>query len=158
MKEKLLSFVKGSLHRMCLLIVMVLAGAGAYAQDAQGWKTLKLNTIYNENNIFGVDDKYKFTPETDGTLVVWAQEAQITVYTAMNAEGTDVDENSRYSSFSYETATIQNVTFGKKETAQVKAGTTYYLTGGKGFSRDKKFIAVMETITELTFECDQPLG
>ena len=143
---------------MCLLIVMVLAGAGAYAQDAQGWKTLKLNTIYNENNIFGVDDKYKFTPETDGTLVVWAQEAQITVYTAMNAEGTDVDENSRYSSFSYETATIQNVTFGKKETAQVKAGTTYYLTGGKGFSRDKKFIAVMETITELTFECDQPLG
>ena len=158
MKEKLLSFVKGSLHRMCLLIVMVLAGAGAYAQDAQGWKTLKLNTLYNENNIFGVDDKYKFTPETDGTLVVWAQEAQITVYTAMNAEGTDVDENSRYSSFSYETATIQNVTFGKKETAQVKAGTTYYLTGGKGFSRDKKFIAVMETITELTFECDQPLG
>ena len=158
MKEKLLSFVKGSLHRMCLLIVMVLAGAGGYAQDAQGWKTLELNTIYNENNIFGVDDKYKFTPETDGTLVVWAQEAQITVYTAMNAEGTDVDENSRYSSFSYETATIQNVTFGKKETAQVKAGTTYYLTGGKGFSRDKKFIAVMETITELTFECDQPLG
>ena len=158
MKEKLLSFVKGSLHRMCLLIVMVLAGAGAYAQDAQGWKTLKLNTIYNENNIFGVDDKYKFTPETDGTLVVWAQEAQITVYTAMNAEGTDVDENSRYSSFSYETATIQNVTFGKKETAQVKAGTTYYLTGGKGFSKGKKFIAVMETITELTFECDQPLG
>ena len=158
MKEKLLSFVKGSLHRMCLLIVMVLAGAGAYAQDAQGWKTLKLNTLYNENNIFGVNDKYKFTPETDGTLVVWAQEAQITVYTAMNAEGTDVDENSRYSSFSYETATIQNVTFGKKETAQVKAGTTYYLTGGKGFSRDKKFIAVMETITELTFECDQPLG
>ena len=158
MKEKLLSFVKGSLHRMCLLIVMVLAGAGAYAQDAQGWKTLELNTLYNENNIFGVDDKYKFTPETDGTLVVWAQEAQITVYTAMNAEGTDVDENSRYSSFSYETATIQNVTFGKKETAQVKAGTTYYLTGGKGFSRDKKFIAVMETITELTFECDQPLG
>ena len=158
MKEKLLSFVKGSLHRMCLLIVMVLAGAGAYAQDAQGWKTLELNTIYNENNIFDVDDKYKFTPETDGTLVVWAQEAQITVYTAMNAEGTDVDENSRYSSFSYETATIQNVTFGKKETAQVKAGTTYYLTGGKGFSRDKKFIAVMETITELTFECDQPLG
>ena len=143
---------------MCLLIVMVLAGAGAYAQDAQGWKTLKLNTLYNENNIFGVNDKYKFTPETDGTLVVWAQEAQITVYTAMNAEGTDVDENSRYSSFSYETATIQNVTFGKKETAQVKAGTTYYLTGGKGFSRDKKFIAVMETITELTFECDQPLG
>ena len=158
MKEKLLSFVKGSLHRMCLLIVMVLAGAGAYAQDAQGWKTLELSTLYNENNIFGVDDKYKFTPETDGTLVVWAQEAQITVYTAMNAEGTDVDENSRYSSFSYETATIQNVTFGKKETAQVKAGTTYYLTGGKGFSRDKKFIAVMETITELTFECDQPLG
>ena len=158
MKEKLLSFVKGSLHRMCLLIVMVLAGAGAYAQDAQGWKTLKLNTLYNENNIFGVNDKYKFTPETDGTLVVWAQEAQLTVYTALNAEGTDVDENSRYSSFSYETATIQNVTFGKKETAQVKAGTTYYLTGGKGFSRDKKFIAVMETITELTFECDQPLG
>ncbi len=158
MKEKLLSFVKGSLHRMCLLIVMVLAGAGAYAQDAQGWKTLELNTLYNENNIFGVNDKYKFTPETDGTLVVWAQEAQITVYTALNAEGTDVDENSRYSSFSYETATIQNVTFGKKETAQVKAGTTYYLVGGKGFSRDKKFIAVMETITELTFECDQPLG
>ncbi|MCF2654528.1 Ig-like domain-containing protein [Prevotella loescheii] len=158
MKEKLLSFVKGSLHRMCLLIVMVLAGAGAYAQDAKGWKTLELNTLYNENNIFGVNDKYKFTPETDGTLVVWAQEAQLTVYTALNAEGTDVDENSRYSSFSYETATIQNVTFGKKETAQVKAGTTYYLTGGKGFSRDKKFIAVMETITELTFECDQPLG
>ena len=158
MKEKLLSFVKGSLHRMCLLIVMVLAGAGAYAQDAQGWKTLELNTIYNENNIFDVDDKYKFTPETDGTLVVWAQDAQVIVYTEMNADGTDVNYESFCSSFSYDSATLQNVTFGKKETAQVKAGTTYYLTGGKGFSRDKKFIAVMETITELTFECDQPLG
>ena len=94
MKEKLLSFVKGSLHRMCLLIVMVLAGAGAYAQDAQGWKTLKLNTIYNENNIFGVDDKYKFTPETDGTLVVWAQDALVKVYTEMSADGTGVNYES----------------------------------------------------------------
>ena len=158
MKEKLLSFVKGSLHRMCLLIVMVLAGAGAYAQDAQGWKTLKLNTLYNENNIFGVDDKYKFTPETDGTLVVWAQDAQVIVYTEMNADGTDVNYESFCSSFSYDSATLQNVTFGKKETAQVKAGTTYYLVGNKGYSKGKKFIAVMETITELTFECDQPLG
>ena len=158
MKEKLLSFVKGSLHRMCLLIVMVLAGAGAYAQDAQGWKTLKLNTLYNENNIFGVDDKYKFTPETDGTLVVWAQDAQMKVYTEMNADGTGVNEESYCSSFNYGSATIQNVTFGKKETAQVKAGTTYYLVGNKGFSKNMKFIAVMETITELTFECDQPLG
>ncbi len=158
MKEKLLSFVKGSLHRMCLLIVMVLAGAGAYAQDAQGWKTLKLNTIYNENNIFGVDDKYKFTPETDGTLVVWAQDYPVKVYAEMSADGTDVNYESYCSSFSYESATLQNVTFGKKETAQVKAGTTYYLVGGKGFSKGKKFIAVMETITELTFECDQPLG
>ena len=158
MKEKLLSFVKGSLHRMCLLIVMVLAGAGAYAQDAQGWKTLKLNTLYNENNIFDVDDKYKFTPETDGTLVVWAQDAQVIVYTEMNADGTDVNYESFCSSFSYDSATLQNVTFGKKETAQVKAGTTYYLVGNKGYSKGKKFIAVMETITELTFECDQPLG
>ena len=158
MKEKLLSFVKGSLHRMCLLIVMVLAGAGAYAQDAKGWKTLELNTIYNENNIFGVDDKYKFTPETDGTLVVWAQDAQVIVYTEMNADGTDVNYESFCSSFSYDSATLQNVTFGKKETAQVKAGTTYYLVGNKGYSKGKKFIAVMETITELTFECDQPLG
>ena len=158
MKEKLLSFVKGSLHRMCLLIVMVLAGAGAYAQDAQGWKTLELSTLYNENNIFGVDDKYKFTPETDGTLVVWAQDAQVIVYTEMNADGTDVNYESFCSSFSYDSATLQNVTFGKKETAQVKAGTTYYLVGNKGFSKNMKFIAVMETITELTFECDQPLG
>ena len=158
MKEKLLSFVKGSLHRMCLLIVMVLAGAGAYAQDAQGWKTLELSTLYNENNIFGVDDKYKFTPETDGTLVVWAQDAQVIVYTEMNADGTDVNYESFCSSFSYDSATLQNVTFGKKETAQVKAGTTYYLVGDRGFSKGKKFIAVMETITELTFECDQPLG
>ena len=125
MKEKLLSFVKGSLHRMCLLIVMVLAGAGAYAQDAQGWKTLKLNTLYNENNIFGVNDKYKFTPETDGTLVVWAQDALVEVYTEMNADGTGVNEESYCSSFNYGSATIQNVTFAKKETAQVKAGTTY---------------------------------
>ena len=158
MKEKLLSFVKGSLHRMCLLIVMVLAGAGAYAQDAQGWKTLKLNTIYNENNIFDVDDKYKFTPETDGTLVVWAQDYPVKVYAEMSADGTDVNYESYCSSFSYESATLQNVTFGKKETAQVKAGTTYYLVGDRGFSKGKKFIAVMETITELTFECDQPLG
>ena len=158
MKEKLLSFVKGSLHRMCLLIVMVLAGAGAYAQDAQGWKTLELSTLYNENNIFGVDDKYKFTPETDGTLVVWAQDYPVKVYAEMSADGTDVNYESYCSSFSYESATLQNVTFGKKETAQVKAGTTYYLVGDKGFSKGKKFIAVMETITELTFECDQPLG
>ena len=158
MKEKLLSFVKGSLHRMCLLIVMVLAGAGAYAQDAKGWKTLELNTLYNENNIFGVDDKYKFTPETDGTLVVWAQDYPVKVYAEMSADGTDVNYESYCSSFSYESATLQNVTFGKKETAQVKAGTTYYLVGDKGFSKGKKFIAVMETITELTFECDQPLG
>lgn len=155
MKEKLLSFVKGSLHRMCLLIVMVLAGAGAYAQ---GWKTLELSTLYNENNIFGVDDKYKFTPETDGTLVVWAQDYPVKVYAEMSADGTDVNYESYCSSFSYESATLQNVTFGKKETAQVKAGTTYYLVGDKGFSKGKKFIAVMETITELTFECDQPLG
>ena len=158
MKEKLLSFVKGSLHRMCLLIVMVLAGAGAYAQDAQGWKTLELSTLYNENNIFGVDDKYKFTPETDGTLVVWAQDYPVKVYAEMSADGTDVNYESYCSSFSYESATLQNVTFGKKETAQVKAGTTYYLVGDRGFSKGKKFIAVMETITELTFECDQPLG
>ncbi len=159
MKEKLLSFVKCSLHRMCLLIVMVLAGAGAYAQDAQGWKTLELNTLYNENNIFGVNDKYKFTPKTDGTLVVWAQDAQVMVYSEMNADGTDVNYESLCSSFSYgTTATLQNVTFGKKVTAQVKAGTTYYLVGNKGFSKNMKFIAVMETITELTFECDQPLG
>ena len=158
MKEKLLSFVKGSLHRMCLLIVMVLAGAGAYAQDAQGWKTLELSTLYNENNIFGVDDKYKFTPETDGTLVVWAQDYPVKVYAEMSADGTDVNYESYCSSFSYESATLQNVTFGKKETAQVKAGTTYYLVGDKGFSKGKKFIAVMETITELKFECDQPLG
>ena len=158
MKEKLLSFVKGSLHRMRLLIVMVLAGAGAYAQDAKGWKTLELNTLYNENNIFGVDDKYKFTPETDGTLVVWAQDYPVKVYAEMSADGTDVNYESYCSSFSYESATLQNVTFGKKETAQVKAGTTYYLVGDKGFSKGKKFIAVMETITELTFECDQPLG
>ena len=158
MKEKLLSFVKGSLHRMCLLIVMVLAGTGAYAQDAQGWKTLELSTLYNENNIFGVDDKYKFTPETDGTLVVWAQDYPVKVYAEMSADGTDVNYESYCSSFSYESATLQNVTFGKKETAQVKAGTTYYLVGDKGFSKGKKFIAVMETITELTFECDQPLG
>ncbi len=158
MKEKLLSFVKGSLHRMCLLIVMVLAGAGAYAQDAQGWKTLELSTLYNENNIFGVDDKYKFTPETDGTLVVWAQDYPVKVYAEMSADGTDVNYESYCSSFSYESATLQNVTFGKKETAQVKAGTTYYLVGDKGFSKGKKFIAVMETITELIFECDQPLG
>ena len=140
------------------MIVMVLAGADAYAQDAQGWKTLELNTLYNENNIFGVDDKYKFTPETDGTLVVWAQDALVEVYTEMNADGTGVKYESLCSSFSYGSATLQNVTFGKKETAQVKAGTTYYLVGGKGFSKNMKFIAVMETITELTFECDQPLG
>ena len=158
MKEKLLSFVKGSLHRMCLLIVMVLAGAGAYAQDAQGWKTLELNTLYNENNIFGVDDKYKFTPETDGTLVVRAQDYPVKVYSEMSADGTDVNYESYCSSFGYESATLQNVTFGKKETAQVKAGTTYYLVGDRGFSKGKKFIAVMETITELKFECDQPLG
>ncbi len=158
MKEKLLSFVKGSLHRMCLLIVMVLAGAGAYAQDAQGWKTLELSTLYNENNIFGVDDKYKFTPEADGTLVVWSQDAVVKVYSKMNADGTDVDYESYCSSYSYDTATLQGVFFSKKETANVKAGTTYYIVGGNGFSKDKKFIAVMETITELTFECDQPLG
>ena len=140
------------------MIVMVLAGAGAYAQDAQGWKTLELSTLYNENNIFGVDDKYKFTPETDGTLVVWAQDYPVKVYAEMSADGTDVNYESYCSSFSYESATLQNVTFGKKETAQVKAGTTYYLVGDKGFSKGKKFIAVMETITELTFECDQPLG
>ena len=69
------------------MIVMVLAGAGAYAQDAQGWKTLELSTLYNENNIFGVDDKYKFTPETDGTLVVWAQDYPVKVYAEMSADG-----------------------------------------------------------------------
>ncbi len=158
MKEKLLSYVKGSLRRMCLLIVMVLAGVGTYAQGAASLKTLELNTLYNENNIFGVNDIYKFTPEADGTLVVWSQDAVVKVYSKMNADGTDVDYESYCSSYSYDTATLQGVFFSKKETANVKAGTTYYIVGGNGFSKDKKFIAVMETITELTFECDQPLG
>ncbi|MGM9714472.1 MAG: Ig-like domain-containing protein [Prevotella sp.] len=158
MKGKLLSFVNDSLQRMCLLIVMVLAGLSASAQGSVTLKTLELNTIYNENNIYGVNDIYKFTPETDGTLVVWSQDAVEKVYSKMNADGTDVDYESYCSSFSYASADFQGTSFSKKETASVKAGNTYYLVSNNGFSKDKKFIAVMETITELTFECDQPLG
>ena len=140
-----------------MLTLMVLAGFSAHAQS--DWKTLELNTLYDENNIFGVDNKYKFTPESDGTLFLWAQEAQPEVYSETDASGTDVNYETLVSSFSYESATIQGVTFGKKVTAQVVAGKTYYIVSGKGFSKNKKFIAVMESITELKLvESTQPLG
>ena len=156
MKENLLSFLSNT-KRLWMLTLMVLAGFSAHAQSS--WKTMELNTLYDENNIFGVNDLYKFTPESDGTLTIWGQDYCPKVYAEKNAEGTDVVYESYISNFSYESATIQNLNFSKKETAQVKAGTTYYIVGDVGFSKDKKFIAVMESITELKLvESTQPLG
>lgn len=156
MKENLLSFLSNT-KRLWMLTLMVLAGFSAHAQSS--WKTMELNTLYDENNIFGVNDLYKFTPESDGTLTIWGQDYCPKVYAEKNAEGTDVVYESYISNFSYESATIQNLNFSKKETAQVKAGTTYYIVGDVGFSKDKKFIAVMESITELKLvESSQPLG
>ena len=156
MKENLLSFLSNT-KRLWLLTLMVLAGFSAHAQG--NWKTMELNTLYDENNIFGVNDLYQFTPESDGTLTIWGQDYCPKVYAEKNAGGTDVVYESYISNFSYESATIQNLNFSKKETAQVKAGTTYYIVGDVGFSKDKKFIAVMESITELKLvESTQPLG
>ncbi|MGM9817202.1 MAG: Ig-like domain-containing protein [Lepagella sp.] len=142
-------------------ILMALSVVMAFSASAQiEWQDLELGVHYNEANIYGVTADYKFTPQSSGVLTVWSQDQIMHVYTALNADGTDVDYNSMISQFAYDSYTHDGVTFSKKTTSSVTAGETYYLASGKGFSRDKVFVAVMDSdVTELTLESvSQPVG
>lgn len=124
------------------------------------WKDLELGVHYGEANIYGVTADYKFTPEKSGVLTIWSQEQVMHVYTALNADGTDVDESTEISQFAYASFTDGDVTFSKKTTSSVTAGTTYYISSGKGLSKNKVFMAVMDTeVSELKLlSVSQPVG
>ena len=159
MNKKLLSSAHHSLRKMWALIaLMVVSSFSASAQIE--WKDLELGVHYSEANIFGVSADYKFTPEKSGVLTIWSQEEVMHVYSALNADGTDVDNATQISSFAYASFTDGDVTFSKKTTSNVTAGETYYICSGKGLSQNKVFVALMETdVTELKLvNISQPVG
>lgn len=158
MKRKVLTLTAGLMARVSMTLAMVLTLGTAMAQE--GWQTLELGKHTPEANIFGVNADYVFTPTESGVLTVWSQDQIMHVYTALNAEGTDVDYATQISQFAYASYTDNGVTFSKKTTSDVEAGKTYYLCSGKGFSKDKVFLALMETgISELTLlNSSQPVG
>lgn len=159
MNKRLLSSAHHSLHKLWALIaLMVVTSFSASAQIE--WKDLELGVHYGEANIFGVSADYKFTPEKSGVLTIWSQDQVLEVYSALNADGSDVNYETLISTFAYASFTHNDVTFGKKTTSSVTAGNTYYICSTKGFSRDKVFVALMETdVTELKLvNISQPVG
>ena len=159
MNKRLLSSAHHSLHKLWALIaLMVVTSFSASAQIE--WKDLELGVHYGEANIFGVSADYKFTPEKSGVLTIWSQDQVLEVYSALNADGSDVNYETLISTFAYASFTHNDVTFGKKTTSSVTAGNTYYICSTKGFSKDKVFVALMETdVTELKLvNISQPVG
>ncbi|MGM9804118.1 MAG: Ig-like domain-containing protein [Muribaculaceae bacterium] len=147
--------------KVFLLIAMLMASSLSAFAQATEWETLELNTLCNEPDIYGTPGgKYQFTPTEDGVLTIYSQDQVVHVYTALNADGSDILNTSIISSFSYCEATINGVTFGKKTVSAVTSGTTYYVACGKSFSKGKQFIAVMDGDTkELKLESvSQPTG
>ena len=144
---------------MWMLIAMLMVSSFSASAQIE-WKDLELGVHYGEANIYGVTAEYKFTPEKSGVLTIWSQDEVMHVYTALTADGTDVDFGSQISQFAYASFTDGDVTFSKKTTSSVTAGTTYYICSGKGFSRDRVFMAVMDTeVSELKLlSVSQPVG
>ena len=125
MKRKVLTLTAGLMARVSMTLAMVLTLGTAMAQE--GWQTLELGKHTPEANIFGVNADYVFTPTESGVLTVWSQDQIMHVYSALNAEGTDVDYATQISQFAYASYTDNGVTFSKKTTSDVEAGKTYYL-------------------------------
>ena len=151
MKEKLLSFVNGSLCKLWLMFVMVLASASVSAQETV-WKQLQLNTPLDMNVNRGYSDaKYQFTPEEDGVVTIFSQDAIVYVCTEKDAEGTNVNFDTQIQQYAgWVSETIDGFTFQQKVTATLKKDVTYYITTGTAWSADKKFYATMQTgVTEL---------
>ena len=155
MKTKLISFPTKALRRTMLLLVS-LVSLSASAE----WLPVELDKLYDEPNIWNNQTDFKFTPSESGTLTIWSQDAVMHVYTQLTADETDLVYESQISSFAYASNTFNGVTFGKKTTSDVEAGKTYYITAGKGFSKDMKFYLSMQTgITNLELvKSNQPAG
>ena len=155
MKTKLISFPTKALRRTLLLLVS-LVSLSASAE----WLPVELDKLYDEPNIWNNQTDFKFTPSESGTLTIWSQDAVMHVYTQLTADETDLVYESQISSFAYASNTFNGVTFGKKTTSDVEAGKTYYITAGKGFSKDMKFYLSMQTgITNLELvKSNQPAG
>ena len=160
MREKLLS-TTSPLRKLWMLLVMMLATASSFAQV--DWPQLPLRVATNEANIFDatIPSAYQFTPEKSGVLTIWSQDVVLHVYSALNAEGNDVNYETQVSNFANGSSyTEQDVTFSKKTVSNVEAGKTYYVVSGKGFSKTNKFLALMEgDVTELKLiDITQPEG
>ena len=155
MYSKLISFPTKALRRTLLLLVSLVC-LSASAE----WLPVELDKLYDEPNIWNNQTDFKFTPSESGTLTIWSQDAVMHVYTQLTADETDLVYESQISSFAYASNTFNGVTFGKKTTSDVEAGKTYYITAGKGFSKDMKFYLSMQTgITNLELvKSNQPAG
>ena len=155
MYSKLISFPTKALRRTLLLLVS-LVSLSASAE----WLPVELDKLYDEPNIWNNQTDFKFTPSESGTLTIWSQDAVMHVYTQLTADETDLVYESQISSFAYASNTFEGVSFGKKTTSDVEAGKTYYITAGKGFSKDMKFYLSMQTgITNLELvKSNQPAG
>ncbi|MGM9868669.1 MAG: hypothetical protein ACI30R_03445, partial [Sodaliphilus sp.] len=140
------------LTKLWVLIAMLMVSVSASALDLQ---TLDLNTKYPEANAV-----YQFTPAKSGVLTIWSQEQTVHVYTALNADASDVDYTTSISSFAYGSYTDNDVYFSKKTTSSVTAGETYYIVSSASLSANMVFMAVMDTdITELqVVSVSQPVG
>ena len=155
MKTKFISFPTKALRRT-LLLLLSLVSLSASAE----WLPVELDKLYDEPNIWNNQTDFKFTPAESGTLTIWSQDAVMHVYTQLTADETDLVYESQISSFGYAENTFGGVTFSKKTTSDVEAGKTYYITAGKGFSKDMKFYLSMQTgITSLELvKSNQPAG
>ncbi len=153
MKSNIFSF---KAIRKALLVLMAFMGLSAYAE----WTPLELDQLYEEPNIWNNQTDFTFTPTESGVLTIWSQDAVMHVYTKLNDEGTDIDYESQISSFGYASNTWEGTTFSKRTTSNVEAGKTVYITGGKGFSKDMKFLLSMQAgVNELKIvSCNQPVG
>ncbi|MGN0230527.1 MAG: Ig-like domain-containing protein [Muribaculaceae bacterium] len=154
MNKKLLSSSYRHLTKMWMLIAILMVSSFSASAQIE-WKDLELNTHLDEATA-----EYKFTPSKSGILTLWSQDRVIGVYTALTPDGNDVDYSTGIHANTYASFTDNGVTFAKKSTANVTAGETYYILSSIGFSKNKVFMAVMDTeVSELKLlSVSQPVG
>ena len=142
--------------RNILLVLLSFIGLSAHAE----WIPVDLDKLYDEPNIWNNQTDFLFTPTESGVLTIWSQDAVMHVYAALNTDGSDVDYETQISSFGYASYTYEGISFSKRTTSNVEAGKKYYIVGGKGFSKDLKFMLTMQTgVEELKLvSCSQPIG
>lgn len=142
--------------RNLLLVFLSFIGLSAHAE----WMPLDPDRLYDEPNIWNNQTDFQFTPTESGVLTIWSQDAVMHVYTALNTDGSDVDYETQISSFGYASYSYEGISFSKRTTSNVEKGHTYYIVGGKGFSKDLKFMLTMQTgVEELKLvSSNQPVG